>query len=149
MFSGYVIRTFASLTLVAGLGSTVAIASEPVPVTVKLSDGHDGKMSLTIKPAQVQAGPVEFKIVNQSHALKHEFMILPWSGSDSKIPYDPKTAQIEEGKLNELQGVEDLDPRETVVARFTLKQGHYIVFCNEPGHFKDAMSADFVVSSGK
>ncbi|BCG04643.1 hypothetical protein PPGU19_092110 (plasmid) [Paraburkholderia sp. PGU19] len=149
MFSEYVVRTFASLALVSCLAPTVAIASEPAPVTVKLSDGHDGKMSLTIKPAEVQAGPVEFRIVNQSHALKHEFMILPWSGSDSTIPYDPKTAQIEEGKLNGLQGVEDLDPRATVVARFTLKQGHYIVFCNEPGHFRHAMSADLVVSSGK
>jgi uncharacterized cupredoxin-like copper-binding protein len=149
MLSGHIVRAFASIALMSCLAPSFAMADEPVSVTVRLSDGQDGKMSLTIKPARIQAGPVEFKIVNQSHALKHEFMILPWSGSDAALPYDPKTAQVEEGKLHQLQGVEDLDPRQTVVARFTLKQGHYIVFCNEPGHFEHAMRADLVVSSRK
>lgn len=106
-------------------------------------------MSLTLVPSTVPAGPVEFTILNESRTMKHEFMILPWSEAGAALPYDQKTQQVNEARLRELQGVEDLNPRETVTARLMLKPGRYIAFCNEPGHFRDAMRATFIVSPAK
>lgn len=137
--------------LTAGLFSVVqsALPVEPTAVTVRLSDGGSTGMSLTVVPSNVPAGPVEFTITNESRALKHEFMILPWSTDSSALPYDQKTQQVNENRLSELQGVEDLNPRETVTTRLVLRPGRYVAFCNEPGHFRDAMRATFTVSSRK
>ncbi|HDR9483041.1 TPA: hypothetical protein QDC20_000134 [Burkholderia aenigmatica] len=125
--------------------SSVTRAVEPASVRVTLSDGKNGSMSLTLTPSKVAAGPVEFTIANASHTMKHEFLILPWSGSDAALPYSAKTQQVAEDQLKGLQGVEDLSPRETVTARFSLKAGRYLVFCNEPGHYRAAMHTDLLV----
>ncbi|MCG5076929.1 hypothetical protein [Paraburkholderia tagetis] len=106
-------------------------------------------MSLTLVPSTIPAGPVEFTITNESRALKHEFMILPWSSASTALPYDQKAQQVNEARLGDLQGVEDLNPRETVTARLVLKPGRYIAFCNEPGHYRDAMRATLVVNAVK
>ncbi|MFX1808767.1 hypothetical protein PWR66_35225 [Paraburkholderia sp. A1RO-5] len=106
-------------------------------------------MSLTLAPSTIRAGPVEFMITNESRALKHDFMILPWSGASTALPYDQKTQQVKEARLGDLQGVEDLNPRETVTARLVLKPRRYIAFCNEPGHYRDAMRATLVVDAAK
>jgi len=135
--------------VVLPIAAALAQAGAPASVTVKLSDGDNGEMSMSLSPSKVTAGPVEFTIKNESHTMKHEFLILPWTGSDTALPYDAKTQQVAEEKLNRLQGVEDLSPRETVTARFTLKQGRYLVFCNEPGHYRDAMRASLLVSGAK
>jgi hypothetical protein len=44
---------------------------------------------------------------------------------------------------------EDLRPGETVTARFALKSGPYVVFCNEPGYFRDATRANLIVGDAK
>jgi uncharacterized cupredoxin-like copper-binding protein len=126
-----------------------ALPVEPAAVTVHLSDGGSAGMSLTLVPSTVQAGPIEFTITNDSRALKHEFLILPWSNDGAALPYDQKTQQVNEARLSKLQGVEDLNPRETVTTRLVLKPGRYIAFCNEPGHFRDAMHARFIVDAKK
>jgi uncharacterized cupredoxin-like copper-binding protein len=129
--------------------SLFALAAEPASVTVQLSDGVNGKMLLSVSPSKVAAGPVEFTIENESHTMKHEFLIVPWTGADAALPYDAKTQQVAEDKLKGLRGVEDLNPRETVTARFALKKGRYVVFCNEPGHYRDDMRSDFVVGGAR
>ncbi|WP_296650122.1 hypothetical protein [Paraburkholderia sp.] len=138
-----------TLTVCLVAASAGALAAEPAAVKVRLSDGASAGMSLTLMPSTVPAGPVEFTILNESRTMKHEFMILPWSEAGAALPYDQKTQQVNEARLRELQGVEDLNPRETVTARLTLKPGRYIAFCNEPGHFRDAMRATFIVSRSK
>lgn len=144
-------KTLLRAPVVAGFLVTcsLALAAEPASVTVKLSDAANGKMSLALSPSTVAPGPVEFTIKNASHTLKHEFLILPWTASDAALPYDTKTQQVEEDKLKGLEGVEDLKPRETVTARFVLKPGRYVVFCNEPGHYRDDMRTSLVVSDPK
>ena len=135
----------------AGLFATSASALpvEPSAVTVHLSDGGSGGMSLTLTPSTVPAGPVEFTITNESRALKHEFLIVPWSNGSGALPYDQKAQQVSEARLSKLEGVEDLNPRETVTTRLVLKPGRYVAFCNEPGHYRDDMRATFNVSATK
>ena len=122
----------------------LAIAAEPVQVEVKLSDGSNGKMSLNLSTLTVAAGPVEFVVQNQSSSLKHEFMIVPWTATLDALPYDAKTQQVNEAELGAMEGVEDLGPGETVTTRMVLVKGRYVVFCNEPGHYKASMRSVFV-----
>jgi uncharacterized cupredoxin-like copper-binding protein len=81
--------------------------------------------------------------------MEHEFLFAPWSGPEGALPYDGKSQQVEEDKVKGLQGVEDLRPRQTVTARFTLAEGRYILFCNEPGHYHDDMRANLMVGAAK
>ncbi|AKJ67498.1 hypothetical protein PATSB16_12110 [Pandoraea thiooxydans] len=133
------------IALSLALASAAAIASEPPSVTVKLANQNNGTMSLTLSRNTVPAGPVEFTIENLSSNMKHEFMIEPWKGNSAALPYDTKTQQVEEDKLTKMVGVEDLNPHETVTARFVLKPGRYVTFCNEPGHYKAHMVATLTV----
>ena len=124
-------------------------ASEPTKVTIKLSDGSNGQMALMVSPKKIPPGPVEFTIQNVSGNTKHEFLFARWSRPDDKLPYDAKTQQVQEDAVNGLEGVEDLNPHESVTAQFTLSKGRYVVFCNEPGHYRSGMHAEFVVGSAK
>ncbi|WP_293026072.1 plastocyanin/azurin family copper-binding protein [Pandoraea sp.] len=133
------------IAVALALAATAAVASEPPSVTVKLTNQNNGKMSLTLSRTTVPAGPVEFTIENLSPDMKHEFMIEPWKGSPKALPYDAKAQQVEEDKLTKMVGVEDLNPHETVTARFVLKPGRYVAFCNEPGHYKENMVATLTV----
>lgn len=139
------------LLFIAGisLASSLALASEPTHVVVKLSDGSNGHMSLTLSPTTIPAGPVEFTVTNQSSSTVHEFLFTRWTKPDDALPYDKKTQQVREDALKGLQGIEDLRPRETVTAQFVLPKGRFVVFCNEPGHYRDGMETQFVVGAGK
>ncbi|WP_434667063.1 hypothetical protein P5W99_38175 [Paraburkholderia sp. A3BS-1L] len=140
-----------SLQLLALAGiclvSSLAVAGAPAKVIVKLSDGSNGHMSLTLSPSRIPPGPVEFTVKNISRNTEHEFLFAPWSGPDGALPYDKKTQQVDEDKVKGLEGIEDLRPRETVTGRFALNEGRYIVFCNEPGHYHDDMRANLIVGA--
>lgn len=143
-----------TLSLFAGTAISLVsissvLASEPAKVLVKLSDGSNGHMSLTLSPSTIPPGPVEFTVKNESRSTVHEFMFARRANPDAALPYDTKTQQVEEDAIKGLQGIEDLRPRETVTAEFTLAKGRYIVFCNEPGHYRDGMRTEFVVGAGQ
>lgn len=144
-------RTFTLLacTAVTLFAPALAAASEPSKVLVELSDGSNGHMSLKLSPARVPAGPVEFTVKNESANLVHEFLFARRPKADKALPYDKKTQQVQEDDIKGLEGVEDLRPRETVTAQFTLGNGRYVVFCNEPGHYVDGMRAEFDVGAGQ
>ena len=129
--------------------SSVALASEPTKVAVRLSDGTDGHMSLTVTPTAIAPGPVEFTIKNESGHTVHEFVFTEWTKPLDALPYEKKTQQVREDQLKHLQGIEDLPPHETVTAQFVLGKGRYVVFCNEPGHYLDGMRTELVVGAAK
>ena len=53
------------------------------------------------------------------------------------------------GREERLRGIKelgDLEPGKSGALTMTLKPGHYVLFCNEPGHFKAGMYAELVVT---
>ena len=144
-------RTFMLLacTAISLLPSLCAIASEPSKVVVELSDGSNGHMSLKLSPATIPPGPVEFTVKNESASAMHEFLFAKRANPNGALPYDKKTQQVQEDDIKGLQGIEDLRPHETVTAQFTLDKGQYVVFCNEPGHYRSGMRTEFVVGASK
>ncbi len=115
-------------------------AAEPASIKVQLWN-KGGTMGLTMDKTSVPSGPVEFEITNTSKNTMHEFLIAPWKGSLTSLPYDKSESQVAEGKVPGLQGQEDMKPGTQTTLRLVLKPGSYIVFCNQPGHYKMGMYA--------
>jgi uncharacterized cupredoxin-like copper-binding protein len=117
-----------------------AAATEPASVTVTLWN-KGSVMGLTLDKKSVPSGPVEFHVKNASTSIMHEFLIAPWQGPLTSLPYDPGASQVAEDKIPDLQGQEDMPPGMEATLRLTLRSGSYIVFCNQPGHYKMGMFA--------
>ena len=134
----------AGVTAAVCLASAAAGAAEPASVKVSLweKDGGDG---ITLSTQQVKAGAVEFEIRNTSKQNVHEFLITPWKGSSKALPYNDTKGEVREGKLDRLAGVEDMKPGAEATLRLPMKPGRYAVFCNQAGHYKMGMVADFTV----
>jgi len=137
------------LPICALIGSAILAATpamaEPPSVHVSLWD-KDGKMGITLSQDKVKAGPVEFEVKNASPSLMHEFLIVPWRGAVTSLPYDAKQSQVDEDKLPHMQGIEDMKPGLAATVRLVLAPGSYVVFCNQPGHYKMGMERSFVVT---
>jgi uncharacterized cupredoxin-like copper-binding protein len=139
-------RTFYPLLFCALLFcGSAAMAAEPASVKVDLSD-KGGKFGILMSADHVKEGAVEFTIKNTSTTLLHEFLITPWQGAMTSLPYDAKTLQVKEEKLPKLAGVEDMKPGAEAILRLPLKAGRYVVFCDQPGHYKMGMVALFTVT---
>lgn len=123
-----------------------AAAAAPASVKVRLTN-KGGKDRILLSTHQVKAGPVEFHIKNISKTEMHEFLVTPWTKPITALPYNSKKAQVVETKLPHLAGVEDMKPGAVAILRLPLKAGRYVVFCDQPGHYKNGMEARFVVKS--
>ncbi len=121
-----------------------AAAAKPGSVKVDLSD-KGGQMRILLSTAKVKAGEVEFEIANTSKVAMHEFLIAPWKRAITALPYSDKEGAVVESKLSHLAGVEDMKPGAKAILRLPLKAGRYVVFCNQPGHYKAGMVARFTV----
>lgn len=136
-----------SLTGLIALACSLPLAAAADPASVKVSlwekDGRDG---ITLSTQKVKSGSVEFEIRNTSKDNVHEFLITPWQGSTKTLPYNDTKGEVREGELAQLAGVEDMKPGAEATLRLPMKPGHYAVFCNQPGHYKMGMIADFTVS---
>lgn len=135
---------FALLSLCTAVLVSAAASGEPASVKVDLSDqgGHD---RILLSPAEVKQGPVEFHIKNTSKTQMHEFLLAPWKGSITSLPYNAKEGEVAEGKISDLAGVEDMKPGAQAILRLPLKPGRYVAFCDQPGHYKAGMEARFTV----
>ena len=133
--------TLALLALILPVVATAA-AADPVAINVKLTD----KMRIVMSAYKTKAGAVDFAITNTSKVVLHEFLITPWKGKITALPYSDKEGAVIEEKLPHLAGVEDMKPGAHAILRLPLKPGRYVVFCNQPGHYKAGMVARFTVT---
>jgi uncharacterized cupredoxin-like copper-binding protein len=123
-----------------------AAAAAPASVKVRLTN-KGGKDRILLSTHQVKAGPVEFHIKNISKTEMHEFLIAPWKKPVTALPYNKQDGQVVESELPHLAGVEDMKPGAVAILRLPLKPGRYVVFCDQPGHYKNGMEARVVVKS--
>jgi uncharacterized cupredoxin-like copper-binding protein len=141
-----ILRTIPLVLLAFSLPALMTAASaDPVAIKVDLSN-KGGKMRIIMSAHQTKAGAVDFNIVNSSKIMLHEFLITPWKGKITALPYSAKDTQVIEEKLPHLAGVEDMKPGAHAILRLPLKPGRYVVFCNQPGHYKAGMVARFTVT---
>lgn len=134
----------ATSCLLVGLNHTARAA--PPTVKVTLNDEKGKAMTITLSQATAKAGPVTFQVTNTSKDLVHEFLIAPWSGEITSLPYDAKEQAVEQNKVHNLQGVEDMPAGTRATILLNLPPGKYVVFCNQIGHYKMGMAASFTVT---
>jgi uncharacterized cupredoxin-like copper-binding protein len=130
----------------AALCAAPASAAEPPTIAVTLGSPPGGKkMAMTLSADTVKAGAVEFDVKNASTEATHEFLLLPWPGALTALPYDAIADQADEDKLKGLQGLDDIKPGLEAKLRLILRPGKYALFCNQPGHYKGGMIRRFIV----
>ena len=121
-----------------------AAALSLVPASVALAGGTAkvtmDEFSLKSSPKSISAGKVKFSVKNAGDD-EHELVILKTKTSASKLKVRGGRAS-ESGEVAEL---DDIEGGKTKSKTVSLKQGHYVLLCNLPGHYGLGMRADFTV----
>jgi len=144
-----VLITIAALAL-AGLGGSAkaestmsATATNDSFTTVNAIVGDD--MRITLDRYSVPAGNVHFLVTNTG-AITHELVVLKTDEPANQLAANPEEA----GKV-----IEEIHMGETgdmPAGRFSglglsLGAGHYVILCNELGHYMAGMRVDFTVTA--
>jgi uncharacterized cupredoxin-like copper-binding protein len=136
----------ASLVLPLVLGLTAPVlAATPTIVTVEMTNQKDGAQVMRLDRAEVPAGKVSFKVKNTSPDLVHEFLVVPTELTPDRLPMAEDGSRVDEKRLKGIKELGDLKPGKSGVLTLALRPGHYVVFCNEPGHFQGGMHAELTV----
>jgi uncharacterized cupredoxin-like copper-binding protein len=115
-------------------------------VTVDMTDRQDGAQVMRLDRAEVPAGKVTFRVKNTSPDEVHEFLIVPTRLAPGQFPMAKDGSRVDERKLKGIKELDDLKPGKGGALTLDLKPGHYVVFCNEPGHFQGGMHAELTVA---
>ncbi len=141
----YLLGMHAAFTVAAGstLVPTAFVASALTarpPISVVLNE-----MAIRVDPPIVAAGSLTFAVKNAG-TVTHELVVLKSDLSEDKLPADPAAPGKvkEDGSLGEAG---DLAPGATGEVTLTLSPGHYVLICNEPGHYAAGMHTTFTVVS--
>lgn len=131
-----VANTAGAATLVQVLGIKLQDpSSDPSIAHMRIVLDHD-----TVKP-----GRITLTAENQSKTVVHEVLVVRAANEDS-LPFDAKTDRVIEKRVHPLGEISDLAPGKTGKLTLSLKAGTYVLFCNQPGHYKDGMVAKLTVA---
>ncbi len=124
----------------AATAQIVAITLQDVSVDPSISG-----MVMRIDKTKVKAGRVTLVAVNQSKNLVHEVLVVPALPEGKQLPYDTKKDTVVEKRVHSLGEISELKPGTIGKLTLSLKRGKYLLFCNQPGHYKAGMSTTLVV----
>jgi uncharacterized cupredoxin-like copper-binding protein len=129
------------------LNSSSAATNSVINITLEDASTGSGMadMRITVDQDSIKAGRVIFQAVNRSHTLVHEVIVVPAPAKGAALPYSDKKARVIESRIRSLGEIADLKPGASGKLTLNLKPGHYLLICNEPGHFKAGMTLPFVV----
>jgi uncharacterized cupredoxin-like copper-binding protein len=132
---------------VLALAMTAGAAQAATVVTVKLGDPAEAHVyRLAVDKTSAKAGEVEFDVTNLSRSMVHEMIVVAVKSGSETLPYDAKKDVVDEDRIADLGEASDLDPGTKKTLKLTLKPGLYRLICNQPGHYKAGMRADFTVT---
>jgi uncharacterized cupredoxin-like copper-binding protein len=98
--------------------------------------------------ASSAGGAVTFTVTNRG-TIPHEFVVLRTDTRAAAIPvssYEGEAGRLDEDTAGENVGeTGDLDPGTVKTLALRLQPGHYVFFCNLPGHYGNGMHTDFTV----
>jgi uncharacterized cupredoxin-like copper-binding protein len=120
----------------AGMHLAFTVATDTINAT--LTD-----MKITIDRTSVSEGPVTF-VVKNNGSVVHEFDVIRTDAPEDKLPLDPN----QPGKVDETGNVGEtgeIDPGESQTFTITIPAGHYVIMCNEVGHYAAGMHLAFTV----
>jgi len=84
-------------------------------------------------------------VVKNSGAVVHELVVLQTDVAQDKLAADPAQAGkvVETGNLGETG---DVDAAQSKTFTVTLPAGHYVLMCNQAGHYAGGMHMAFTVN---
>jgi uncharacterized cupredoxin-like copper-binding protein len=111
-------------------------------VTATLAD-----FSIDLSSATGPAGTTTFAVDNTA-ATVHEFVVARTDLADDALPTGDDGDVSEEGAtdLTVVDEIEDIAGGASPSLVVELTAGHYVVFCNLPGHYRQGMHTSFDVS---
>lgn len=131
------------------LGAGTASAASPAQLAIKLQDSSNdpsiAHMRIVLDHEAVKPGRVTLTAENQSKTLVHELLVAR-APANGQLPLDAKADRVNEKRAHPLGEISDLAPGKSGKLTLNLKAGTYILFCNQPGHYKDGMRATLVVA---
>ncbi len=128
--------------VLAGCAATAAAPAAPAAggtVNATLTD-----MKISVDRASVKAGEITF-VVKNTGAVIHELVVIQTDVAQDKIPVNTDEA----GKVDEtgnLGETGDVAIGGSKTFSVTLPAGHYVLMCNEVGHYDGGMHMAFVVN---
>jgi uncharacterized cupredoxin-like copper-binding protein len=102
------------------------------------------EMKIVLDRSGVPAGPVTF-VVKNNGTLEHELVVIKTDVAEDKLAPDVE----EPGKMDETGNVGEtgeVKPGESKTFTVTLAAGHYVIMCNEVGHFAAGMHLTFAIN---
>ena len=123
-----------------------AAAEQVVTVTLQDPSGDPSISGMVMKTdtTAVRAGRVILQALNQSKELVHEVLVVPALPAGKELPYDAKRDMVIEKRVHSLGEISDLKPGGRGKLTVNLRPGTYLLFCNQPGHYKAGMSSTLV-----
>lgn len=117
-------------------------------------DGDEGGVAVTLadysvtaEPATVEPGEVTFTVRNSAGQV-HEFVVAKTELEADALPTDDNGDVGEDSDaISVMHEIEDLAGGDDRALTVTLEAGHYVLFCNLPGHYRQGMSTDFEVAA--
>lgn len=142
-----------SITLDFAPGRYVLVCNEPehyhagmrveLIAATFLSVALTDPMSIGLSQTTVPAGPVVVEATNAG-AIMHEVVFLKTDLAVDKIPLDATDATKADESLS-VGEVGDVDAGRFSGNEVDLTPGHYVLICNEPGHYAAGMRAVLTV----
>jgi uncharacterized cupredoxin-like copper-binding protein len=131
---------------VAGVAGATTL---PQHLDIKLQDPTTNPsikdMRMVLDHTTLKPGRVTLTADNESKSLVHEVLIAP-DAHAAPLPFNAKTDRVIEKHVHSLGEIPDLAPGKSGSLTVNLKPGTYMLFCNQPGHYKDGMYAKLVVA---
>jgi uncharacterized cupredoxin-like copper-binding protein len=122
-----------------GCSGAAAAPTQGGTVNATLTD-----MKISLDRTSVPAGTITF-VVKNTGAIEHELVVLQTDTAQDKIAMDMDEA----GKMDETGNVGetgDVDAGGSKTFTVTLPAGHYVLMCNEVGHYAAGMHMTFTVN---
>jgi uncharacterized cupredoxin-like copper-binding protein len=130
------------------LAGAVNAASPTQMLGIKLQDSSTDSsiahMRIVLDHSALKPGRVTLRAENQSKTQVHEVLIARDDGA-KELPFDAKRDRVIESRVRRLAEISDLAPGKTGKLTLNLKAGTYVLFCNQPGHYKDGMTTQLIV----
>jgi uncharacterized cupredoxin-like copper-binding protein len=98
---------------------------------------------ITLSQDNAKPRKVTFHVTNSAKEIVHEFVVFKTDLGAGELPTDA-AGHVEEDKLQKVDEVE-VEPQEEKDLVVQMDPGHYVVVCNQPGHYAQGMYLNFDV----
>lgn len=123
----------------------------PAPVATAIPGGQDvgvsmAEFSVTVDKPSVLAGITNITVTNDGTIL-HNFRLIATELPADQLPLDSAGTGVDESKVNVVQSLSRVDVGQSLVVPIQqLAAGNYVLICNVPTHYGQAMYTAFTVT---